>query len=306
MLEILRGLKPSFETTCVYTFGFAPFLALIYFGLREQKRRAKIESPPQDEKLLRPAGHSCYARMEEAESMTLRNILLSAFLSAMCGANAAFTFKLLLFPSVRIWSVIPLITGCAFAYLTANRFKHTLKGLEDLRNYRLGLRGEQAVAEVLHQLGEYGYRAYHDFPAAKDWNIDHIVIGTRGVYVIETKARMRRGSRNGQPEHVVLVKGDMLEFPTARNFKAIPQALRNAEWLCEYLSKRSPEPVKVHPILVIPGWFVDPPGKTESGVFVTNANYLTGHLKDQPKSIPPSSVQALAALVEDKCRDVEF
>jgi len=39
------------------------------------------------------------------------------------------------------------------------------------RDLRLGLRGEQAVAEALNEAAQYGFRAFHDFPAER--NVEH-------------------------------------------------------------------------------------------------------------------------------------
>jgi len=56
-----------------------------------------------------------------------------------------------------------------------------------------------------------------------------LAIGTRGVFLIETKARRRRASRNGQPEHEVIYDGEFLQFPFYRDSKPIEQAKINAK-----------------------------------------------------------------------------
>ena len=101
-----------------------------------------------------------------------------------------------------------------------------------------------------------GFRVFHDMPGGGDWNIDHIAVGTRGVFLIETKARRRRGSRNGQQSHEVIFDGEALQFPTYREAKPIEQAKRNAQWLSNFLTKKTGEPVQVAPLVVLPGWFV--------------------------------------------------
>jgi hypothetical protein len=52
----------------------------------------------------------------------------------------------------------------------------------------------------------------HDLPGGEKWNIDHVAVSTRGVFLIETKARRRRTSRNRQSEHVVVYDGKSLRF----------------------------------------------------------------------------------------------
>lgn len=61
-----------------------------------------------------------------------------------------------------------------------------------LHVWKKGLRGEREVAAVVADLGRLGYIARHDIQCEKDgrrWNIDHLLIGPSGVYVIETKWR---------------------------------------------------------------------------------------------------------------------
>ena len=66
-----------------------------------------------------------------------------------------------------------------------------LKILERRRSLYLALGGEIAVGQELNQLVQKGYWVYHDFPADR-FNIDHIVVGSGGVFAVETKARTKQ------------------------------------------------------------------------------------------------------------------
>ena len=72
---------------------------------------------------------------------------------------------------------------------------------EELRNWRFGMRGEQAVAEKLasRDLAAAGYVVFHDLPAqgkGKNWNVDHVVVGP-GVCLCWRRKRARSQSRSG-------------------------------------------------------------------------------------------------------------
>ena len=54
------------------------------------------------------------------------------------------------------------------------------------KSLKLGRDGEREVAEVLDWLKQDGAQVIHDLPTSKS-NIDHVVISTRGIYVMETK-----------------------------------------------------------------------------------------------------------------------
>jgi hypothetical protein len=59
------------------------------------------------------------------------------------------------------------------------------KLVECRKNLRIGLAGEMAAGEEVNRLMLDGYCVYHDFPA-EQFNIDHILVGTSGVYAVET------------------------------------------------------------------------------------------------------------------------
>lgn len=56
-------------------------------------------------------------------------------------------------------------------------------------NWLRGARSEEAVGETLAALTDEGYAVLHDLPQKFAGNIDHLVSGPSGVYMIETKNR---------------------------------------------------------------------------------------------------------------------
>jgi hypothetical protein len=259
--------------------------------------------PPQTEKLLRP-GYSLSVKLDKYSDELLTDCCVTMALCAMAEAlaqttavamNVVSTSWVLLFAGLFLASA--LITGFR-VIRTANRFG-------DMRNLRLGLRGEQAVAEALNEAGDCGYRSFHDVePREGGWNIDHVVVGTRGVFLIETKARNRRTSRGDQPRHVVTYDGRCLSFPSGDDMKAVPQVERNARWLTDFLAKKTAEPVNVEGIIVVPGWYTESKGNYP--VKVMNANYLVKFLRKQPERIDVKQVQRIAGVLDDLCRTIEF
>lgn len=178
----------------------------------------------------------------------------------------------------------------------------------EIRGLQLGLRGEQAVAEKLLELASDGYRSFHDFPAAKDWNIDHVVVGPPGVFAIETKTRSKRKAPPGKKDHEVLYDGEVLSFPWFTNNKAAEQAAANASWLGNYLRKSTGiDPLWVTGLLVIPGWYVAPAtDPRDHKVRAMPETALAKHLRGLPRTLTEQQIQQIAFQVEQKCRDVEF
>jgi hypothetical protein len=58
------------------------------------------------------------------------------------------------------------------------------------RNWLKGARGEEAVGRLLAPLEAAGFQVFHDI-ATGHGNIDHVVVGSTGVFAIETKAWTR-------------------------------------------------------------------------------------------------------------------
>lgn len=148
--------------------------------------------PPQQEKLLRPAGYSLGIRLEKLQDCCLEDMMLACLLCTFGGVSAIMSGLLLGYNFSVMWSILALMLFVGFAAFGSWRVLRVFRGLKEARNVRLGLRGEQAVAEALHEAADAGYRIFHDIPAGENWNIDHVAVGTRGVFLIETKARRRR------------------------------------------------------------------------------------------------------------------
>jgi hypothetical protein len=180
---------------------------------------------------------------------------------------------------------------------------------DELRNWRFGLRGEQAVAEKLGgaELARAGYVAFHDMPGDGAWNIDHVVIGPAGVFVLETKARARRKPTRQQPEHKAYFDGNVLAFPWCDDRKAVPQAHRNADRLRRRLTGYGPENLHVEPIVVVPGWFVELRSNPKDyTVKAMNAVALVEYLKTAKPRYTEEQLKPLRKRVDEDCRTLEF
>ena len=299
-------MKFDSSTIAVLLASLTPLLVFILAITWHRRQRRRVSKPPQTEKLLRPAGYSLSLRLEKTFDALINNLLAAFMLSAIAGGGIV-VFASLLGANAPASTLLfgfliaaPFITGCVWASLRAfQRFRET-------ENIRLGISGEQAVAEALSEVADSGFRSFHDLQAEEKWNIDHVAVGTRGVFLIETKARRRRASRNGQPEHEVIYDGKFLQFPFYRDVKPIEQAKMNAKWLSSFLEKKTGNPVWVEPLVVLPGWFVDIPKKGNFPVKAMNTNYLAGYLRRQAEKLEPAQVRRIITALDEKCRDVEF
>lgn len=136
------------------------------------------------------------------------------------------------------------------------------------RTYRQGLEAELATAQNLTSLIAEGCMVFHDFPADK-FNIDHIVIGPSAVFAIETKSR-KKPSDGGRGAARVGYDGKLLKFPTHGETQPIEQARRQAKWLEQFLASGAGDPVKVIPVVALPGWYVELSKEGSRGDVIVN------------------------------------
>jgi hypothetical protein len=161
---------------------------------------------------------------------------------------------------IRDWSLVQFGLGDLLLLLTSlmlfgwavhRMFFHA----GQRRAYRQGLEAELAVAQCLTPLIAEGGFVFHDFPA-NGFNIDHIVVGRSAVFAIETKSR-RKPAAKGQESAQVKYDGSHLRFPDFVDTKCVEQARIQSDWLSKFLASGVGEPVKVLPLLALPGWYVD-------------------------------------------------
>lgn len=177
-------------------------------------------------------------------------------------------------------TAVPVITYCAF------RFRQAVKEMKQLR---LGRDGERAVAEQLDILKRQGSIVFHDL-IGDGFNLDHVILSSQGVFVLETKTRTKpiKGSPSVTFDgKTVLVNGFELE----RN--PVTQAQANARWLGEMLRASTAKEFPVRPVVLFPGWFVEPFPKGSS-VWVLNPEALPSFIQHEPARIEESDLHLAA------------
>jgi hypothetical protein len=175
------------------------------------------------------------------------------------------------------------------------------------RNDFLGYLGERLVAEYLEPLISQGYRVFHDVPAEereRKFNLDHVTVGPAGVVVVETKTRRKKKGREGFAEHEVTSDGNRLIWPWGEEDLNIKQVQAEADWLREWIQKKTAIRVNPKPILVIPGWYVKE--RAIGAVRVTNQKLLASMVGQwRPEPLTGEQVDLICRQLDDHCRDVE-
>lgn len=209
--------KYGYVALVIILVGVVLFPARFLLKLRQDARRRAQSGikPPVRHKLLRPPGYQLVGRLDDLYFDIVGHLLSLGLAGAIFVPTTSLVgiwvgFLLHGYPFEKLLADTPTqvlatgVGGCLGGLLwviLAWRKCGTLA--TEIRNVRLGLRGEQAVAEFLSASSVIaaGYRAFHDVPGDGPWNVDHVVVGPGGVVVIETKTRSKRPGRDGQPSH---------------------------------------------------------------------------------------------------------
>lgn len=163
-------------------------------------------------------------------------------------------------------------------------------------NFKLGRDGEREVAQILARLDIPGARVFHDVPA-DGFNLDHVVICERGIFVIETKTWRKplRGNTKLRTHNGQLYKGD---FPAPG--EPVAQAMAEAQWFSDLLRAKTGRGYRCQPVLAFPGWFVEPmDNATKAKAWVLHPDALLAFIDhERPRLAPQDVHMAVAAVMQ--------
>lgn len=286
-------------------------LHMLAFGLTvrfvDDKQRKGRMPMGKDFKLLRSPGEYLQERIA-ALSDKLGEEILNGFMVPVVIALVPLSLFGLIPAGAKIW--VGMLVVAAFIISFVIRVRRVLALIRERRDYRLGLLGERAVAERLAVLSGRGMHVLHDLPAvgsSKAFNLDHVVIGPAGVFVIETKTRRKPNAKKKEDDHKVFHDGRVITWPNGRDEDTVPQVVNSAKWLREFISSRLAIQVDPVPVVAIPGWWVERTvGKTSGDtVLILNDKQLLTQIKG-PSVMNEREVDLIWRRLQDECRTVAF
>lgn len=271
---------------------YLPAVAVMLWLFWTKRAHEAQARQPFTEQPLRLAGESTREKADELFEDGFQDML---FILLLC-PFAGWVFSQLPGRNRGMVGIIGFVLVSIVAGIVAFR---ALKKIKLSWQYRLGAKGEQVVGRELDRLIAQGYRVFHDMPFV-GWNIDHVVVGPRGVFVVETKA-WRKPAKTTDLKAEIVLDGDALILPGNRTSrKALVEAARNADSLGKWIAKVSAEQVAVVPAVALPGWSLSI--KRYGEVAVYSATNMSDHLPKRGRmELSPAQIQRIAAQVEHQC-----
>jgi hypothetical protein len=275
----------------------APASAIIAIVVGIRKREQAAARFPFGESQRRPAGEALRLKLEAIDEKVTDIGLY------MCGVAAFFAFMYASLKSpgwpefVVAFGLCTICTaplGVWFYFLARKR-----------SNYRLGYLGERYVGELLSKLIGVGFHIYHDVPFekpdGKKFNIDHVLVGPRGVFAIETKTHRKPINDKGKKDHEVEFNGRMLKWSGGfEDFDSVQQAMLNRNTLANWIRSSTGQSAPVRPILTIPGWYIKPLVPFTE-LYVLNPKQIYNYCACAPQELSPARVTAICHQLEQKC-----
>ncbi|MDD2272431.1 MAG: nuclease-related domain-containing protein [Desulfuromonadaceae bacterium] len=183
-------------------------------------------------------------------------------------------------------AIIALIV--AFKFLLNKVEKKTKYVKKRAKDADRGAAAEVKVAATMAELPE-GFTAFHDL-AFSGFNIDHVVIGTSGIFLVETKSHGGKVTTEGDK---LLLNGN----PTDKDF--INQTWSQTYQLKSFLKEQTGKEYQVKPVLCFSKAFVQL-RQAIKGVAVVNSKFLNELLQRQKPLLSSEDLKAVSAALKAK------
>lgn len=241
-----------------------------------------MKSPLKDKPLRNP-GQSLEAKIYEAILDEASLIIFApVFLLLMAGFEW-FRWYMETPPAPWLYTITAMVSIVYALY----RYRKAMKKLAALKQ---GRDGEKAVGQYLDLLRANGAQVFHDI-LGEGFNLDHVVIDRSGVYVIETKTYSKPDKGSAK----IIFKGDSIVKNGYETNKPIVQAKAAANWLAEVIQSSTGKKLKVKPVVVFPGWYVEATYEARSSdVWVLNPKALPSFIEHSQDQLMPEEVKMVS------------
>ena len=181
----------------------------------------------------------------------------------------------------------PAVGGALFVVAAVWCAVSLARGLRHVERYFKGARGEERVAGILQKLPD-GYHVFNDFVACGR-HVDHVVVGSGGVFAVETKFWLGRVTLE---DGHILLDGQLTDRPPLR------QVLKEAEAVRNELAKRGWRG-EVTPVLAFASDTFEAKIAESGGVVIINSNALEASFASVRTVLPPVELDRLVRLMEN-------
>jgi Nuclease-related domain len=190
-----------------------------------------------------------------------------------------------IWPSWAYWS--GFLTGCVMALTVA--LHQSPPGW--VENWQVGAWGEEWTAKEVAKLAAAGWVMLHDLRRIGGGNVDHVLVGPGGVFVLDSK-NLDGEVRVDRDVMSLTRPGD--ERPAYSSDQPARQARGNAAHIHDLIKRRTGRTLWVRGVVVL--WATFPKQHARGNkVDLVAGSHLADWLTAQPTQLTPADVDELAA-----------
>lgn len=257
-------------------------------------------------KLRRGPGESLRRRMMEFEIQFVLYLVVASLIPVLVTLTIATVFSKLI-PRESTNPVVVLgVILVVFALGTVLSARTCIRRLYRFRQDRMGYLGERFVAECLEDLPRQGYSIFHDVPAKgaeRSFNLDHVIVGPSGVWVVETKTYRKGKARPGFAPHEITFDGRHLIWPWGESRQPLVQIEALVRWLSTWLHERTALNPTIRAVIALPGWMVNE--RATVPVRVLNPKQISSIVASARPALDAKQIDLICRQLDALCRDVE-
>lgn len=272
----------------------------LHFGvlraMRGQHRRKQISQPPGDDSASAP-GRSLLEQIDRV-TIEIKAHRICIFVQPLVLLALVVLYRKFN-PGLDLQFTVTSIVACGIVFFFC--LWNMIRGSQVRKRYRLSYDADVEVGLALNDLTSQGYHVFHG-QAQDNFNIDHIVVGPKGVFTVETRAGSKTSASGRTEDATVTYNGHVLFFPKWTDEETVPHAVDQADLLSKWIGDVTGEPVSARAIVAIPGWLVK--RTTSEGVPVVNPSQfpsLFEHIK--PRPLTQAQIESIVDPLQRKRED---
>jgi hypothetical protein len=216
-----------------------------------------ISKSPLKDKPLRYVAQSAD---EALEGLLLDKVLVYYFVGCGCLISIFYEWFRYLLPIDKPPMLYTVIAVSAFSFCAYKLCNHMKK----VKHMKLGRDGERAVGQYLESLRESGCHIYHDI-MGENFNVDHVVISRKGIFVIETKTY----SKPARGDSAIRFDGQRIYVNGSESKTDIIKQVKAASsYIKDILRSSTGKEFAPFPVVLFPGWYVEGEGNKKGEIWV--------------------------------------
>lgn len=170
------------------------------------------------------------------------------------------------------------------------------KKMKELRCINRGIEGEVYIGTLLERFRIHGAEIYHDIEA-DSFNIDHLIISQKGIYLIETKNWAKKDVANSK----IIFDGSTITANGYTSNEVLSKVSGYEKWLLNLFEELTGKKKwTIQKVVLFPNWYVE--GKNSKDFWVLNETAFMKWFEKADVSLELTDVRLLNKCFKDNLK----